>query len=139
MVGIGGGEGDEWWWLALLILSMRIILEEYPSSKINRRLGLVLSFETIWGHFVAARVIPVQGIVDPFIAEALGVREALSWIKYKFPEVRTIEMDTLLVHSALQNDGGNNSYFGILIEECRLLARDLPNLKFKWVRRSATK
>ncbi|KAL2493724.1 uncharacterized protein Fot_37481 [Forsythia ovata] len=67
----------------------------------------------------------------------LGVREALYWIKSKFPEVRTIEMDTLLVHSALHNDGGDNSYFGILIEECRFLARDLPNLKFNWVRRSA--
>ncbi|KAL2492621.1 RNase H domain-containing protein [Abeliophyllum distichum] len=70
-------------------------------------LGLVIRDDL--GSFVAARVVPVQGIFDPFIAEALEVREALSWIKSKFPEVQTIEIDTLLVHSALQNDGVNNS------------------------------
>ncbi|KAL2544500.1 uncharacterized protein Fot_13733 [Forsythia ovata] len=46
-------------------------------------------------------------------------------------------MDTLLVHSTLQNDRVDNSYFDILIEECRLLAGESPNLKFNWLRRSA--
>ncbi|CAI9769873.1 unnamed protein product [Fraxinus pennsylvanica] len=73
----------------------------------------------------------------PTIAETLGVREALSWIKAKFPEVQTIEMDALLVYNALQNDEEDNSYFGILIDECHLFVRELSNLKFSWVQRSA--
>ncbi|CAI9755784.1 unnamed protein product [Fraxinus pennsylvanica] len=98
-------------------------------------LGLVIRDEL--GSFVAARIVPVQGIVDPLIAEALGVREALSWIKSSSFEVRTVELDALMVYTALQNKGVDNSYFGAIIEECRLLARDLPNLNFHWVRRLA--
>ncbi|CAI9780999.1 unnamed protein product [Fraxinus pennsylvanica] len=97
-------------------------------NKGKSRLGLVIRDDL--GSFVAANVVPVQGIVDPLIAETLGVREALSWIKSKFSRVQTIEMDALLVYSALQNDGVDNSYLGILIEECRLLAKELLNVKF---------
>ncbi|CAI9760115.1 unnamed protein product [Fraxinus pennsylvanica] len=99
------------------------------------RLGLVIRNDL--GSFVAARVVTVRGIVDPLLAETLGVREALSWIKSKSLEVQTIEMDALLVYNALQSEGIDNSYFGILTEECRLLAREFPHLKFRWVRRSA--
>ncbi|CAI9777303.1 unnamed protein product [Fraxinus pennsylvanica] len=59
--------------------------------------GLGLVIRNDLGSFVAARVVTVQGIVDPLLAETLGVREALSWIKSKFLEVQTIEMDALLV------------------------------------------
>ncbi|CAI9773810.1 unnamed protein product [Fraxinus pennsylvanica] len=89
------------------------------------------------GSFVAAKIIPVRGITDPLIAEALGVREALSWLKVRFPAVQIIEMDSLLVYNALQKYEVDNSYFGLLIEECRFLALDMPNVKFSWVRRSA--
>ncbi|CAI9771522.1 unnamed protein product [Fraxinus pennsylvanica] len=103
----------------------------------KRKSGLGLVIRDDLGSFVASRVVPVQGIVDPIITETLGVREALSWIKSKFFGVQTIEMDALLVYSALQKDDVDNSYLGILIEECRLIAKELLNLKFNWVRRSA--
>ncbi|CAI9761391.1 unnamed protein product [Fraxinus pennsylvanica] len=76
---------------------------EYSSSRTraNRR--------DLLGH-LDEPVVPIQGIVDPLIAETLGVREALSWIKSKFIGVQTIEMDALLVYSALLNDGVDNSY-----------------------------
>ncbi|CAI9787317.1 unnamed protein product [Fraxinus pennsylvanica] len=90
------------------------------------------SMESFWNNLWRC-------IVDPLIAETLGVREALSWIKSNFSGVQTIEMDALLVYSALQNDGVDNSYLGILIEECRLIAREMSNLKFNWVRKSANK
>ncbi|CAI9782599.1 unnamed protein product [Fraxinus pennsylvanica] len=102
----------------------------------QRKAGLGLVIRNDLGSFIAARVVSVQGIVDPLLAETLGVREALSWIKAKFPEVQTIEMDALLVYNALLNDEEDNSYFGILIDECRFLAKELSNLKFSWVRRS---
>ncbi|CAI9771666.1 unnamed protein product [Fraxinus pennsylvanica] len=102
----------------------------------QRKAGLSLVIRNNLGSFIAARVVSVQGIVDPLLAETLGVREALSWIKAKFPEVQTIEMDALLVYSALQNVEEDNTYFGLLISEYRLLARELSNLKFSWVRRS---
>ncbi|KAL2553662.1 uncharacterized protein Fot_07281 [Forsythia ovata] len=89
------------------------------------------------GSFVAAKIAPVRGITDPLIAEVLGVREALSWLKDRFPEVQIIEMDALLVYNALQQNEVDNSYFGLLIEECRLLSSDMPNIKFNWVKKSA--
>ncbi|KAL2549031.1 Uncharacterized protein Fot_10561 [Forsythia ovata] len=38
---------------------------------------------------------------------------------------------------ALQHNEVDNSYFGLLIEESRLLSSDMPNVKFSCVRRSA--
>ncbi|CAI9777924.1 unnamed protein product [Fraxinus pennsylvanica] len=103
----------------------------------QERAGLGLVIRDDRGSFIAAKVIPVRGITDPLIAEVLGVREALSWLKVRFPEVQIIEMDALLVYNALQQNKVDNSYFGLLIEDCRLLASDMPNIKFSWVRRSA--
>ncbi|KAL2504532.1 RNase H domain-containing protein [Abeliophyllum distichum] len=135
--------GTERWAMMVVVAVLRRMSTESMGVRRRRtaatggktRPGLVIRDDL--GSFVVARVVPVQGIVDPLIAKVLGVREALSWIKTKFPEVQTIEMDTLLVHNALQNDGVDNSYFGILIEECRVLARELPNLEFNWVKRLA--
>ncbi|CAI9761302.1 unnamed protein product [Fraxinus pennsylvanica] len=52
-------------------------------------------------------------------------------------KVLLIHLSPKLGGSALKNDGVDNSYLGILIEECRLLARELLNLKFSWFRRSS--
>ncbi|KAL2487988.1 uncharacterized protein Fot_41280 [Forsythia ovata] len=65
----------------------------------QRKTGLGLVIRDYLGSFVATRVVPVQGIVDPLIAEALRVREGLSWIKSKFPEVRTMEVTILILVS----------------------------------------
>ncbi|ONK67926.1 uncharacterized protein A4U43_C05F5270 [Asparagus officinalis] len=105
----------------------------------QRKCGLGFIIRDDQGSFVAARATQVHGIIDPALAEALGVREALSWLKSNFPQVHEIEMDAITVYNALHRDEPDFSYFGLIIEDCLSLARNIPNIRFLWTRRTANK
>ena len=70
-------------------------------------------------------------------AEALGVREALSWLKHLHLPRVIIEMDCLEVFKALSDNHSNPNGFGLIIEECRFLTQNLREVQFSFVRRSA--
>lgn len=58
-----------------------------------------------------------QGLVALELAEAIGVREALSWVKKKgWPEV-TMETDCLVVVQAIRSSLVSLSYFGRVVDE----------------------
>ncbi|XP_019184282.1 PREDICTED: uncharacterized protein LOC109179176 [Ipomoea nil] len=72
---------------------------------------------------------------DDTEAEAMGAREALSWIKGKgWPRV-VLETDAKLVTQALTG-GANISPFGSIIEDVRELLDQLPMVTFRHVHRS---
>ncbi|XP_074342398.1 uncharacterized protein LOC141679917 [Apium graveolens] len=80
-----------------------------------------------------------QGRVDPELAEAIGIREALSWIKAKaWPSV-ILETDCLTVTQAIRCSSINLSYLGRVIDECKRLLTELVNREvvLKFVKRSA--
>lgn len=80
-----------------------------------------------------------RGRVDPELAEAIGIREALSWIKVKaWPSV-VLETDCLTATQAIRCSSINLSYLGRVIDECKHLLSEIDNRKviLKFVKRSA--
>ncbi|KAL9433206.1 hypothetical protein AB3S75_028098 [Citrus x aurantiifolia] len=74
------------------------------------------------GRFFAARCVGRFGTFSAREAEALGIREALSWLKeYQLPCV-IVEMDCLQVFQALTGVFYGPNGFGLIIEDCRELA-----------------
>ncbi|KAJ9183789.1 hypothetical protein P3X46_007599 [Hevea brasiliensis] len=71
-------------------------------------------------------------------AEAMRVREALSWVKGRlFNMPLVMEMDCLMVKQALNCILHDNSYFATLIHDCKFLVRDVASLSFSFVKKSA--
>ncbi|XP_062086518.1 uncharacterized protein LOC133792627 [Humulus lupulus] len=89
------------------------------------------------GHTLEAITCCRNGVVSPELAEAMGMREALSWIKKKSWDKVTIETDCLTVVQALRCSISMDSYFGSLITECKGLWSDVKNIKILFVKRSA--
>ncbi|XP_060217124.1 uncharacterized protein LOC132644553 [Lycium barbarum] len=55
------------------------------------------------GQFIAGKTIFLDRVASPLLAEIIGVREALTWLKELFSTTRLIvETDNLLVRQALE-------------------------------------
>ena len=80
-----------------------------------------------------------QGRCDPELAEAFGMKEALSWIKDHSWRSVLLETDSLVVVQALRSASCMDSYFGSIISECLALWKSLPHVDIIFVRRSANK
>lgn len=87
------------------------------------------------GTFVAARQIPWKGNLQAKEAEAIGVREALKWIKNLNLEMVQVEMDAQLVFQSLKSQNPISS-FDLIINDINGLARGY-NLSFLFAKRSA--
>ncbi|KAM6555534.1 hypothetical protein CsatB_002553 [Cannabis sativa] len=75
--------------------------------------------------------------VNPEVAEAIGVREALSWIKNRnWPRV-VVETDCLTVVQALRSSVHMISLFGQIINECKQLMLELGHVSVFFVERPA--
>ena len=81
----------------------------------------------------------IVGLVEPDFAEALGIREALSWIKTKDWHNVEVESDSLVSIQAIRSPTVLLSYFGRIVHECRQLLLDLIHheVSIKFVKRSA--
>ncbi|XP_062093901.1 uncharacterized protein LOC133799929 [Humulus lupulus] len=91
------------------------------------------------GHPIEALSRCFNGHVAPELAEAMGFREALSWIKkYNWPRV-ILESDCLLVIQALRSNVSMLSYFGDVISECKTIWNSSNNVSCMFVKRSANK
>ncbi|KAM7512094.1 hypothetical protein LguiB_010969 [Lonicera macranthoides] len=99
--------------------------------------GLVLRDED--GRFIAAKAGSFPGSTDPFIAEALSCRKALSWIKNCRVHNAIVETDSLLVFLALSRDASDCSYGGLILNDRKIRAKDLVNCRFSFTCRSANR
>uniref|UniRef100_A0A803NW84 RNase H type-1 domain-containing protein n=1 Tax=Cannabis sativa TaxID=3483 RepID=A0A803NW84_CANSA len=79
------------------------------------------------------------GVVSPEIAEIMGVKEALSWIKTKALTEVEIETDSLVVVQAINGSGQMPSQFGLLVQDCRLLLSELHKVFLSFVKRYANR
>ena len=75
------------------------------------------------------------GRIDPILAEAVGMREVLSWIKAKHWNKVYVESDCLALVQALRSNVDMISSFGRVISACRALLLDLPNVSISFVKR----
>ncbi|XP_060969989.1 uncharacterized protein LOC115713780 [Cannabis sativa] len=101
----------------------------------SHRIGMVARDHH--GFLVEGRTEHFQGAATPEVAEAIGVREALSWIKKKNWQQASIETDCLMVVQALRNSIKMLSLFGQIIDECKRLSSELKHVSIFFVKRSA--
>ena len=87
------------------------------------------------GQFVATKCANFLDLLPSIEAEALGIREALSWIKVHGWSKVGVEIDSQLVFNALTNSLIAANSFGILIDDCKALASFLLELDFSFVRK----
>lgn len=75
----------------------------------------------------------------PEVAEGLGLKEVLSWVKRQSYHGYEVETDCLLLVQAIRNKSSCLSYLGRIVEECKSLLDDLKqkNVILRFVRRSA--
>ena len=67
----------------------------------------------------------ISSYAHPFLAEVLSCHEALSWLKRaNFSDV-LLESDSLLLVQALSSSEDNSSSVGFIINDCKILCRDL--------------
>ncbi|KAH9717145.1 putative reverse transcriptase/RNA-dependent DNA polymerase [Citrus sinensis] len=90
-----------------------------------------------WEKPKLARCVGVAGNFGAREAEALGIREALSWMKELQFSCVIIEMDCLQVFRALVEKFSSPNGFGLIIEDCRALVKFIGEVQFSFVRRSA--
>ena len=89
------------------------------------------------GTMIAAKNGVMNGLVNPAMAEAMSCREALSWLKSLNIDKVIVESDALQVINSLNGEHGDKSYFGSIINDCKILSKDFGVCLFQFVKRSA--
>lgn len=102
----------------------------------GRHIGLGFVLRNSDGNFIAAATKHWRGNFQPKLAEAIGVREALKWLKDMQYDNIQVETDALLVIKGL-NNATTDSSFDLVLEDIRLIANDFHNISFAFVKRSA--
>ncbi|XP_031108704.1 uncharacterized protein LOC116013195 [Ipomoea triloba] len=89
------------------------------------------------GKFVAACGGRLNCAIDPYVAEAMAVKEALTWLKNRGTFLVIIESDCLNVCNGFNSASLDYSYVGLIIKQCKLIARDMRDIVVRHVIRSA--
>lgn len=107
--------------------------------KDPRRYSYALIVRDYKGDLVEAVSKCSQGRVTPEFAEAISIREALSWTKNAGKENVIVESDCLQVVQLIRNSYSSLSYLGRVVQECRdlMLQCKAKNTKLRFVKRSA--
>nr|GMD20329.1 uncharacterized protein LOC109155154 [Ipomoea batatas] len=107
-----------------------------PINKELKTIGLGFILRNDNGGFVAAKEKMWQGLYNAKEAEALAVREALSWIKELNIDHVQVETDALLVIQGLQKNSCISS-FDLILEDIHKLASHFRCISFMFAKRSA--
>lgn len=94
-------------------------------------MGLGLTLHNEWGEYIYSRTYVMPGVYKPEKGEAIGLHEALSWIKELGLERVIIEMDAKMVVDAMNHLIGTNSTFETIIDGCKLVLRSQPHFFVK--------
>ncbi|XP_019189724.1 PREDICTED: uncharacterized protein LOC109184133 isoform X2 [Ipomoea nil] len=95
----------------------------------NSKMGFGFVLRDSNGLFKATGMIPWQGLHGPDEAEAIGIREALKWLKLQSLDRICIESDCAKVIHVIQSISVV-SYFNLILHDIQNLARDFSNLLF---------
>ncbi|XP_031095273.1 uncharacterized protein LOC115999571 [Ipomoea triloba] len=91
------------------------------------------------GVFVAATNGHLQCLADPHLAEALAIKEALSWCKdINFARI-SIFSDCQIVCNLFNGSLPDHSYAGCVINECRTLKRHFEVVSLQFIQQSTNK
>nr|GMD43941.1 ATP-dependent DNA helicase SRS2-like protein At4g25120 [Ipomoea batatas] len=84
-------------------------------NKQDARMGFGCVLRDELGHFIAARGSPWRGYYSAKEAEAVAIRESLTWIKTLNVDKIIIETDSLQVTQALESNPRDSSFFVVLL------------------------
>lgn len=90
------------------------------------------------GDFVHAMEMNWKGLYQPRLAEAIGIREALNWIKSLGVCNVQVESDASTVIDSIRSESDWTAY-DLIIEDIRSLAKSFSNISFVFARRSANR
>lgn len=89
------------------------------------------------GRFIAACNGSLLCDKDPYVAEAMAVKEALTWLKSRGFQHIILESDYLNLCTAFNSLSLDFSYVGLIIEQCKFIVSDIGDVVVCHVRRSA--
>ncbi|XP_031116674.1 uncharacterized protein LOC116020334 [Ipomoea triloba] len=101
----------------------------------NVSFGAVLRDHT--GGFVAAYAGRMNCARDPYLAETMAAKEALTWLKNRVMPNTIVELDCLNFCTNFNSQYEDFSYIGLIIKQCRVIARDIGDVHVCHVKRSA--
>lgn len=91
------------------------------------------------GHIVDLRARYQGGTYPAEVVEALGIKEALSWLKDKGWNKVDIETDSMVTVKAIFSNQIMSSTFGLVIRDCKSSLSVLNNVSIRFVRRSVNR
>ncbi|XP_019182510.1 PREDICTED: uncharacterized protein LOC109177579 [Ipomoea nil] len=91
------------------------------------------------GRFVAAKCGRLVGEEDPYMAEVLGAKEALAWLKMQHHSNIILESDCLNFCNAFNSCISDHSCVGLVVKQCLSIAKDIGNVSVSHVKRSANR
>ncbi|XP_031096975.1 uncharacterized protein LOC116001227 [Ipomoea triloba] len=94
------------------------------------------------GKFVAAYSGHLHYFRDPYLAETMVVKEALTWLKNRsnsnvIVESMGLKDPYLNFCNSFNSNSQDFSYVGLLIKQCRFIASDIRNIVVRHVKQSA--
>ncbi|KAF2312495.1 hypothetical protein GH714_034875 [Hevea brasiliensis] len=89
------------------------------------------------GQWVMGKATRLVRTSDPILAEALGFKEVLSWLKGLALSNVQVESDCLQVVNAIHGSLLDFSYFGLLINDGKALLQELVNVSITFIKQSA--
>ncbi|KAM7484997.1 hypothetical protein LguiA_001006 [Lonicera macranthoides] len=123
-------------WIKLSIGTLKCNVDaSICSDPIGMEYGGVIRDEN--GQFVVVVQGAFAGHFSPLIAEAVGLREVLTWIKDQGTHLVTIEFDGNLLIDALNSDDDIMSSVCIFVNDCKALVRAIYHCSVSFIYRLA--
>uniref|UniRef100_A0A803PIQ4 RNase H type-1 domain-containing protein n=1 Tax=Cannabis sativa TaxID=3483 RepID=A0A803PIQ4_CANSA len=88
---------------------------------------------------IEAKTVCKLGALQPHEVEAMGMKEAFSWIKANAWQDVIVESDCLQVISDLHCNKNMSSPYGHIISDCKALFAEIDNVSLCFVKRSANR
>ncbi|XP_031122526.1 uncharacterized protein LOC116025437 [Ipomoea triloba] len=102
----------------------------------NNAMGLGWILRDDEGNFLATKNVRITGSNTVREAEAICLREALSWLKDTGMGAADVEMDSQLVFHAISYTSFYST-FGLLVDDIKELASSINDVEFRFVKRFA--
>ncbi|KAM7459645.1 hypothetical protein LguiA_036639 [Lonicera macranthoides] len=88
-------------------------------------------------EFIAGNSGHIAGFRSFLMAEIMGIREVLSWLKNIQVEKVLIKADSQIVVNALNRNEADSSSFRLVVDDCKLLVDNIKQCKVVFIHRSA--
>ncbi|KAL8157353.1 hypothetical protein AgCh_002161 [Apium graveolens] len=89
------------------------------------------------GYLLQARTKLYSEVLHPSLAEALAIKEALSWMQHMGWTMVTIKSDCLVVVQMIRSSAPMRSRIGQVVQDCREIIKEANNLKLYFIKRCA--